>query len=302
MLRWVAFPIWAILLLRHFNLWSTATALGAAALTAEWHLGSLTVPVAGVLVFLVTIVATFVISAGVRFLLREEIYPRVSPTRVLPYAVSTIIHYTLLLAGFLIGLAALGIDLTKITIVAGALGVGIGFGLQSLVNNFVSGLVILSERRINVGDAVQVGEVGGVVQQLGIRACTVRTWEGAEVIVPNAMLVSEKVTNWTLSDRLRRVDVAIRVAYGTPPEKVTEILLAIARSHDSVMTAPAPLVFFLGVGAGDNALRFELRAWTENFDRWVLTQSELTVSAHGALRDAAIDLPFTQHDVRLRRE
>ena len=299
-LRWIGSGVWVILVLRHFGVWTPAVQATESALLTEWRFGSLSVPIAGVLVFLITVAATFMISALVRFLLQEEIYPRVSPDRALPYAVSTLVHYTLLLAGFLLGLAALGVDLTKITIVAGALGVGVGFGLQSLVNNFVSGLVVLSERRIKVGDTVQIGDVNGVVQQLGIRACTVRTWEGAEVIVPNATLVAEKVANWTLSDQLRRIDVPVGVAFGTSAEKVMQILLEIARAHACVLDSPEPLVVFRGFG--DSALKFELRAWTDRFDRWFLTQSELAVSTYAALRDAAIEIPFPQYDVRVRRD
>jgi potassium-dependent mechanosensitive channel len=239
------------------------------------------------------------LSAIIRFVLEEEVGPRLAPERVLPYAVSTLVHYALLLVGFLIGLAVLGVDLTKITIVAGALGVGIGFGLQGIVNNFVSGLVVLYERRINVGDAVQIGDVGGRVQQLGLRACTVRTWEGAEVIVPNASLVSDKVANWTLSDRMRRIDFAVGVAYGTLPEKVADVLLGVARAHAEVVANPAPIVLFLGFG--ESALRFELRVWTNRFDRWLQIQSELAGACYAALREAAIDIPFPQREVRLRQ-
>jgi small-conductance mechanosensitive channel len=296
--RGLAVVAWAILALRHFGLWAPAVSLMEAALEAELHRGSLKISLGSVLVFVVTVIATFALSALVRFALQEEIYPRVAPERVLPYAISTLVHYTLVVAGVLLGLAVLGVDLTKITIVAGALGVGIGFGLQGLVNNFVSGLVILSERRINVGDAVQIGDVGGQVQQLGIRACMVRTWEGAEVIVPNASLVNEKVANWTLSDRLRRIDWAVNVAYGTPPEKVVDILLGVARAHVYVLGDPAPMVLFQGVG--DSALRFELRVWTDRFDAWPMTRSELAVAGYAALRDAAIEIPFPQQEVHLR--
>jgi potassium-dependent mechanosensitive channel len=192
----------------------------------------------------------------------------------------------------------LGLDLTKITILAGALGVGIGFGLQNLVRDFVSGLVLLYERRINVGDAVQIGDVAGRVQQLGIRACTIRTWEGAEVIVPNASLTSDKVANWTLSDRFRRIDFRMSVAYGTSPEKVIEILLGVARKHSDVVADPPPTVLFLGFG-DNRALRFELQVWTPRFERWLQTQSELAIAGYAALREAAIDIPFPQVDVRL---
>jgi small-conductance mechanosensitive channel len=297
-LRWLAVAGWAIFALRHFGLWHPAVSLTDAALAAELHRGSLSISLGGVLAFALAVVATFMLSAIIRFVLEEEVGPRLAPERVLPYAVSTLVHYALLLVGFLVGLAVLGVDLTKITIVAGALGVGIGFGLQGIVNNFVSGLVVLYERRINVGDAVQIGDVGGRVQQLGLRACTVRTWEGAEVIVPNASLVSDKVANWTLSDRMRRIDFAVGVAYGTSPEKVADVLLGIARAHSQVVADPAPIVLFLGFG--ESALRFELRVWTYRFDRWLQTQSELAVASYAALREAAIDIPFPQREVRLR--
>jgi small-conductance mechanosensitive channel len=114
--------------------------------------------------------------------------------------------------------------------------VGIGFGLQNVVNNFVSGFVLLFERRIDVGDAVQIGDVQGRMQQMGARACTVRTWDGAEVIVPNATLITDKVTNWTLSDRRRRIDVPVGVAYGSAPDTVIELLLGVARANPQVLS------------------------------------------------------------------
>jgi small-conductance mechanosensitive channel len=299
-LRWLAIGGWVVLVLRHWGLLGSAGDFVKAALEAELQAGAVSISLGAVLAFVITIAATFVLSGIVRFVLLEEISPRRATERALPYVVSTLVHYTLILAGFLLALAALGVDLTKITIVAGALGVGIGFGLQGLVNNFVSGLVILSERRINVGDAVQIGDVGGRVEQLGIRACLVRTWEGAEVIVPNASLVTEKVTNWTLSDRLRRIDVPVGVAYGTSPEKVADVLIAVARKHADVMADPAPVVFFRGFG--DSALQFELQAWTNRFERWAVARSEVAAAAYAALREASIEIPFPQREVRLRSE
>src|SRR5437870_3236862 len=251
-----------------------------------------------VLVFAITVAGSFILSGLLRFALDEDVYPRLTLGRGLTGAVSSLLHYALLLAGLLLALAALGVDLTKLTILAGAFGVGIGFGLQTVVNNFVSGLLILFERRIDVGDAIQVGDVAGQVQQLGMRACTVRTGEGAEVIVPNASLISEKVTNWTLSDRLRRIDVGVGVAYGTPPEKMLDILLAVARAHPRVLTDPEPAAFFLGFG--ESALRFEVRAWTDRFDLSAQTQSELAVALYAALREAGFEIPLPQREVRVR--
>jgi len=135
---------------------------------------------------------------------------------------------------------------------------------------------------------------------MGMRACTVRSWEGAEVIVPNASLTTEKVVNWTLSDRRRRVDVGVGVAYGTPPEKALEILLAVARAHPRVLEYPAPVALFRGFG--ESALQVEMRVWTDRFDQWVQTQSELAVALYAALRDAGIAIPFLQREVRVRQE
>jgi potassium-dependent mechanosensitive channel len=287
-----------VLALRYFGLWNVAVDVVEAALGAELRRGSLSVSLGDVLVFGVTVAVAFVVSGLVRFVLAEDVYPRVSVGRGLPSVLSTLLHYAILLFGFLLALAAVGVDLTKVTILAGAFGVGIGFGLQAIVNNFVSGLILLVERRIDVGDAVQVGDLGGEVQHMGMRACTVRTWDGAEVIIPNATLVSDKVANWTLSDRRRRIDVAVGVAYGTPPEKVMETLLSVARGHKEVLTEPAPVALFMGFG--DSALRFELRVWTDRFDLWLLTQSQLSVAVYDALRTSGIEIPFPQREVRLR--
>ena len=300
LLRWLAIGAWVFFALRYFGLWNEAVTVTGAVLAATVRRGSLSISLADVLVFALTVGAAVVLSRILRFCLSEEVYPRLRLGRGLPEALSGVMHYTLLLAGFMLALAALGVDLTKITILAGALGVGIGFGLQNIVNNFVSGAIVLFERKINVGDAVRISDVEGQVQQMGMRACTVRTWEGAEVIVPNASLTSEKVVNWTLSDGLRRIDVAVGLAYGTSPEKALEILLAVVRAHPRVLDHPAPVALFRGFG--DSALNFEVRVWTDRFDLWLQTQSELAVALYAALREAGIEIPFPQREVHLRRD
>jgi small-conductance mechanosensitive channel len=133
-------------------------------------------------------------------------------------------------------MAAMGIDLTKVTLLAGAVGVGIGFGLQTVVSNFVSGLLLLVERPIKIGDAVQVGDIEGDVRRIGVRSSTIRTSAGADIIVPNSDLISKAVTNWTLSDRKRRLQIEIGVAYGTEPEEVVRLLETAAREVKDVTT------------------------------------------------------------------
>jgi len=297
-LRGLAIVAWAIFALKYFGLWTSAMTGVGDVLRAELHRGSISLSLGDLLVFGIIVWAAFVISAVVRFVLEEDVYPRLHLGRGLPSVLSNLLHYGVLLTGFLIALATMGVDLTKVTILAGAFGVGIGFGLQNVVNNFVSGLIVLFERRIDVGDAVQIGDVSGQMQQMGIRACLVRTWEGAEVIVPNAALTSDKVTNWTLSDRRRRIDVKVGVAYGTAPENVFDLLLGVARRHPLVLADPAPAALFTGFG--ESALRFELRVWTDRFNQATQTQSDLAVSVYGALREAGIEIPVVQRELRIQ--
>jgi small-conductance mechanosensitive channel len=183
------------------------------------------------------------------------------------------------------------------TILVSAFGVGIGFGLQSVVNNFVSGLILLFERPIHVGDIVEVGDLSGEVSRIGIRASTVRTWQGAEIIVPNAQLVTERVTNWTLSDRTRRIDLRVGVDYGSAPDKVVAVLEAVARAHPQIMQTPAPQAVFSAYG--DSSINYQLRAWTNRFERWPAIQTELAAAVYAALHAAGMSLPFPQREVRL---
>ena len=166
-----------------------------------------------------------------------------------------------------------------------------------MVNNFVSGLILLFERPIHVGDIIEAGEIQGTVRRIGIRASVVRTFSGAEIIVPNAQLVTERVTNWTLSDRLRRIDLPVGVNYSAHPKKVIEMLETVARAHPRVLRQPPPQAFFTGYG--DSSINFELRAWTDQFDQWSQIRSDLAVAVYDAAHAAGMPFPFPQRDVRL---
>ncbi|HEX2386254.1 MAG TPA: mechanosensitive ion channel domain-containing protein, partial [Candidatus Binatia bacterium] len=177
-------------------------------------IGLLHITVGDVFAFVLTVWAAFLVSRFVRFLLDEDVYPRVALGRGLPYAISTVVHYVILLAGFFVAVAALGFDMTKVTILAGAFSVGVGFGLQNIFNNFVSGLILLFERPVKIGDVVQIEDASGVVEHIGIRASIIRTPNGSEIIVPNGKLISERLTNWTLSNRQRTIELPVSVAQG----------------------------------------------------------------------------------------
>jgi small-conductance mechanosensitive channel len=299
-LVWTAIVAWGARVLDYAGLFQPASSFVKSVLAAPLGRGAISFSVGDVLEFVLTVGVAYLISAFIRFVLQEDVYPRTRMTRGISYAVSSLLNYIILALGFLLALGSIGLDLTKATILTGAFGVGIGFGLQSIVNNFVSGLILLFERPIRVGDVVEIGNLPGEVTRIGIRASTVRTYRGAEIIVPNAQLVTERVTNWTATDRLRRIEIPVGVDYGSAPEKVVEVLETVARAHPEVLTRPSPQAVFTAFA--DSAINFELRAWTSHFERWTKIQTELAAGVYAALRDAGMTFPVPQREIRIRQE
>ena len=205
------------------------------------------------------------------------------------------LNYIILALGFVAALGALGLDFSKVSLLAGAFSVGIGFGLQSVVNNFVSGLILLFERPIHVGDTVEVGNLTGTVRRIGIRASVIHTDAGADIIVPNSQLVTDKVTNWTLSDKLRRIDLPVGVIYGADPKKVIELLEQVARTHPDVLREPAPRALFINYGA--SSTNFELRVWPSHLNRAAEVRSELSAAVYDAVNAAGMSFPFPQRAI-----
>jgi potassium-dependent mechanosensitive channel len=269
-------------------------------LDAGISIGALSVTLGGVLSFLLTIAAAPFVARVINVVLEEGVYPRARLSRGVPYALSTMVRYAVYTLAFIAALAAAGVQLSQLSILLGGLGVGVGLGLQDFVKNFAAGLTLLFERRVHVGDAVQIPsrEVFGRVIEIGMRAVMVRNWDGAEVIVPNMDLITGAVTNWTLSDELRRIEVPVGVGYGSDPERVVALLSEVAHSHEDVLESPAPLALFLGFGP--SSLDFVLRAWTDRaYDRTGSIRSELVLAIHRALREAGIEIPFPQQDLHL---
>ncbi len=300
LLRWIAIAIWLRATLTVFGLWTSVAATIRSALTAHLAWGSLQISLGDVLAFVLTVWLAVLVSRFLRFVLEEDVFSRRQWAPGASYAISSVLHYAILFLGFLFAVAALGLDLTKVTIIGGAFGVGVGFGLQNVVNNFVSGLIVLFERPIQVGDAVQIGDISGQVRRIGIRSSTVRTWDGAEVIVPNATLVSERVTNWTPTDRRRRLSLPVGVSYGSAPEKVLTVLRAVAGAHPQVLSQPAPQPLFIGFG--ESALLFELRVWTDGLTDWQEVRSELGVALNAALGEAGLEIARPVRTIHLRRD
>ena len=260
--------------------------------------GDVTITVSAILSALAVVVVTWLVTKVVRFVLDHEILPRLDLRTGVPIAISTIVGYVLVVTGFVLAMAALGIDLTKVTLLAGALGIGVGLGLQSVVSNFASGLILMLERPINVGDQIDVGGVVGEVKRIGVRSSTIRTAQGAEVIVPNADLASKQVTNWTLSDRARRYEIDVGVAYGSDPARVLRLLEGAAAEVPEVQKVPPPRALFTGFG--DSSLDFRLFAWVESVDIGLQAQNGLRMAILRALDAAGIAIPFPQRDLHIR--
>jgi small-conductance mechanosensitive channel len=191
-----------------------------------------------------------------------------------------------------------GLDITNLAIVAGALSVGIGFGLQSIVNNFVSGLILLIERPIKVGDRIVVGDQQGLVRRISVRATEIETFDRASLIVPNSELITGRVLNWTHRDSLAAVNVKVGVGYTSDPDQVIAILMKCAEDHPDVLRMPAPNAALESFG--DSALLFNLRVSLPDIDKAGAVQSDLRIAVFKALGAAGIDIPFNQVDVNLR--
>jgi small-conductance mechanosensitive channel len=266
-----------------------ASRLGGALHNAEIKIGSISIQMVAVWAGLAVILVTILVVKVVSPLLEVEVLPRFTRKQGLPFAVATVSRYVIVTAGVLLAMAAMGADLTKVSLLAGALGVGIGFGLQGVVNNFVSGLILLLERPVSVGDIIEMGQLSGVVERIGVRSSTVRTPQGAEVILPNADLISKEVTNWTLSDRKKLVEIDIDIAEWSEPEKVVSLLQAAAGDVPGVMASPPPVATFSGGSTG--ALVFRLEAWVDDYARGRTIESAMRMAVVKKLAEARIGIP-----------
>ncbi|MGA0569234.1 mechanosensitive ion channel domain-containing protein [Variovorax sp. VNK109] len=288
---------WLLYALGSFRVLQPLQNLGAMVLKLGVDVGEISIDVGDVLAFAVSVWLAYWVARAVRRLLHDEL-PRYSHLpRGAGNSIATLSYYGVLLLGLLVALSAAGLKLNQLTLMVGALGVGVGFGLQNVVNNFVSGLVLMFERPIQPGDMVETGGVGGTVRAIGLRATTIRTYDGADVVVPNGLLLSSNLTNWTMFDRSRRFEIAVGVAYGSDPAKVLQLLECTARATPGIAGNPAPSAQLAGYG--DNALNFVLRAWTLNIDNWGALRSELLARILAALQAEGIAIPYPQLDLHL---
>jgi potassium-dependent mechanosensitive channel len=262
-----------------------------------FRVGEITISFAAISSALVLVLLGILLTRIIQRWLGTQVLPRTALEPGLQNSISALIGYAGLIAVVSLGLATLGIDLQKIALVAGALSVGIGFGLQSVVSNFVSGIILLAERPIRVGDIVEVKGESGWVRKISVRATEIETFERASMIVPNSALISDVVKNWTHGNPTSRIIVKIGVAYDSDPEQVRAILNEVAAAHPLVLTSPPPRVLFARFG--DSALEFELRCVVANVDQSLNVSSDLHFTILKRFRAACIGIPYPQREVKI---
>jgi potassium efflux system protein len=283
---------------RIFNIWDPVYTWLKTVFSYNIKVGSMEFSLWNITLFLLIIWLTLWISRILRTFFETEAALRDRMRKGAPGAVSLLLRITIITIGFLLAVAAAGLKLDKLTLLLGAFGVGIGFGLQNIFNNLVSGIIIAFERPIKDGDIIEVGTLLGVVKEIGIRSSIIKTYEGSEVIVPNGNLISNELINWTRSDMHRRGEVSVGVAYGTDPRTVISLLLETARNFDQVLPDPEPVALFTGFG--DSSLDFRLLFWIPDADSRLIIQSEMSVRVNQAIVDAGITIPFPQQDLHVK--
>jgi potassium efflux system protein len=262
-------------------------------------IGSTQVSTVKLLEFVLGVLVVIVVSRAFAAVLGSRVLSRTSMDRGLQYAISRLSYYTLLVVGLMIALQTSGIEVGSLTVILGALGVGVGFGLQTFVNNAVSGLILLIERPLKVGDWIEVSGVGGRVVRIGARSTTIVSSDNIAMIVPNSELVTQRVINWSHGDPTVRFRIPIGVAYGSDMNAVRGALLEVAAAHPGVLRDPTPAVFFSGFG--ESTLDLELAVWTRDMVHSPIKfRSDLYFAIDEACRRRGVTIPFPQRDLHVK--
>jgi small-conductance mechanosensitive channel len=273
--------------------------LGAFTQIPLYSIGDTTITLGTMLYLTVLVVALFYITGKLKTWIVEGLLLRSQVELGVRHAVGNIVRMVFLALGLIIILQTTGINLSSLTVLFGALGIGVGFGLQGVTNNFVSGIILLLERPIKVGDRIEVGNVNGDVINISPRATTIVTNDNIAIIVPNADFISSKVVNWSYTNRNVRFNFPVGVSYGSDPEQVRSVLLEVARAHHGVLKEPGPSVLFDSFG--DSALNFVLRVWTRDFSTVPgVLRSELYFAISRAFKEQGIEIPFPQRDLHIK--
>jgi len=249
---------------------------------------------------LVIVMMTVIASRNVPGLLEIAIFQRLPLDRGVRFAITSLCRYLIIIVGVVLAFGAIGVNWSKVQWLAAAMTVGLGFGLQEIVANFVSGLIILFERPMRVGDTVTVGDVTGTVTRIRIRATTITDWDRKELVVPNKEFITGRLINWTLSDTIIRMVFPVGIAYGSDTALAEELLVRVARQNELVLEEPKPMVIFKGFG--DSALDFELRVFIPNMESYLAVWHQINMAIDGEFRQAHIEIAFPQRDIHVRSD
>lgn len=266
--------------------------------TPIFSVGEKDITLSNLITAFLLVIVSIVLSKWVRAALKRRVLPRTKIDPGLEYAFLRFVHYAIIVFGAYIGLTAIGLPVGALVGVLAVLGVGIGFGLQNLASNFISGLIMLVERPVKVGDRITVEDVWGDVTQINLRTTVVTTPDNVSIIIPNAKLLENNVINWTYGDRSVRIRVPVGVAYGTDPDIVTRILVEAANNNPRVLDEPDPSVWFEEFG--DSSLNFLLLCWIPSADLKEVLNNELNREINRLLKENGVEIPFPQRDLHLR--
>lgn len=288
-LFWAGFLYWIYFTLVGFEIYNTLLAWLNETLLIDWKIGEMTISLGGILAFSSIFIITLLLAKLAASIFQDEWMIKTLPRGIAP-AISLILRIIVISLGFYMALSAAGIDLSKIGFILGTLGVGIGFGLQNVVLNFVAGLILAFERPVNLGDVIEVDQEKGVITNIGVRSSNIRTYTGAEAIIPNGDLISKKVINWTLTNRDRRSKILMKTSADANPEEVIELFNTIANEHENTYTDPAPKTYFYGYDLNGN-LDFALMYWT-TFSNTLKTDNTISLKIFKTLKEKGISAPI----------
>ncbi len=299
-IRFAVLICWLYYFLNMIGLYQPLATTIDGILSVPYKVGSVTFTLGMIFGFIGILTASFLITGLISFLLdgQEVKLNFITLPKGVPAAISLVIRYFILALGFVLALSALGIDLSRFNLLAGALGLGIGFGLQNVVSNFISGIILVFERPILTGDVVEVNNLLGIVSKIGVRSSRISTYDGAEVVVPNNKLISDNLINWTLSNNIRRNEIWIGVSYGSDPNQVLEVLLKVVSENKMVLKNPAPMALFEKFG--ESALSFRLLFWVY-FQNSLKSKSDVSIAIYNRFDELGIEIPLPQRVVHFSK-
>lgn len=287
-LFWAGMFIWSLFTVKGFEVLEFLMAWVDRSLHLTWMLGETIISLGGILSFITIFAITILIAKLVASIFLDDWMVSILPRGIAP-GISLVLRIGLVSIGFYIGVTSAGIDLSKLGFIIGALGVGIGFGLQTIVLNFISGLILAFERPINIGDTIEIDNEFGVVTNIGVRSSNIKTYDGYEAIIPNGDLISKKVVNWTLSNRDRKSKVLFRTASNVDPKEILELSNTIGINNDSVFKDPKPFTYFKGFDENGN-LKFELWYWT-TFSEALSSKHIISLAIFDKLKEEGVEIP-----------